>query len=217
MEVPVGMKEVFSSPDEADKDNTCYQLLKAIYGLCQSSRQFWKKFVNEIIKIEVGFKISEADPCPLYRENKLAICMIIIYVDVMMVIGHKESIIDVQERVKKVFSIKTETNLTDYLGCEFHRNKDKTKRWLGQQYLIRSLEMKFSEEAMKHRLGLTPGTPRFIAMRVADEEDKLPAKEHATYRSGLGTLLYLTKHSRPNLCNAVRELSKTMDRPAHIH
>ena len=70
---------------------------------------------------------------------------------------------------------------------------------------------------MKHRLGLTPGTPRFIAMRVADEEDKLPPKEHATYRSGVGTLLYLTKHSRPDLCNAVRELSKTMDRPAPIH
>ena len=39
---------------------------------------------------------------------------------------------DVQERVEKVFSIKTETNLTDYLGCEFHMNKDKTKGWLGQ-------------------------------------------------------------------------------------
>ena len=45
----------------------------------------------------------------------------------MMVIGHKEPIIDVQERVKKVFSMKTETNLTDYLGCELHMNKDKAK------------------------------------------------------------------------------------------
>ena len=53
--------------------------------------------------------------------------MIIIYIDDMMVIGCKESIIDVQERVGKIFSIKPETNLTDYLGCEFHMNKDKTK------------------------------------------------------------------------------------------
>ena len=87
--------------------------------------------------------------------------MIIIYVDDMMVIGHRESIIDVQERVKKVFSIKTETNLTDHLGCEFHMNEDKTKGWLGQSSIVRSLEKKFREEAMKHRLGLTPGTPRF--------------------------------------------------------
>ena len=85
-------------------------------------------------------------------------------------------------------------------------NKDRTKGWLGQPSIIRSLEKKFGKEAIKHRLGLTPGTPRFIAMRVADEKDKLQAKEHATYRSGVGTLLYLTKHSRPDLCNEVREL-----------
>ena len=91
-------------------------ITKGIYGLCQSARQFWEKAVNEMIRIGVGFKISEADPCLLYRENKLGICMMIIYVDDIMVIGHKESIIDVQERVKKVFSIKTENNLTDYLG-----------------------------------------------------------------------------------------------------
>ena len=31
------------------------------------------------------------------------------------------------------------------------------------------------------------------------------------YRSGVGTLLYLTKHSRPDNTNPVRELSKSMD------
>ena len=42
-------------------------------------------------------------------------------------------------------------------------------------------------------------------------------EEHETYRSGVGTLLYLTRHSRPDICNAVRELSKTMDAPAPAH
>ena len=96
-------------------------------------------------------------------------------------------------------------------------NKDKTEEWFGPPSIISSLEKKFGEEAIKHRHGLTPGTPRFIVMRVSDEEDKLPAKEHAIYRCGVGTLFYLTKHSRPDICNAVRELSKTMDRPAPIH
>ena len=96
-------------------------------------------------------------------------------------------------------------------------NEDKTIEWLGEPSIIRSLEKKCSEKAMEHRLGLTPGTPRFISMRVADDEDKLPAKEHEMYRSGVGTLLHLTKHSKPNLCNAVRQLSNTMDRPSPIH
>ena len=42
-------------------------------------------------------------------------------------------------------------------------------------------------------------------------------EEHETYRSGVGTLLYLTKHSRPDICNPVRELSKTMDAPEQVH
>ena len=50
MEVPVGMQEVFSNQDETDEENTCYQLQKGIYGLCQPPRQFWKMFVNEMIK-----------------------------------------------------------------------------------------------------------------------------------------------------------------------
>ena len=67
------MKEVFSNSDETGEEKTCYQLLKGIYGLCQSARQFWKMFVNEMTKTDVGFKISEADPCLLYRENKIGI------------------------------------------------------------------------------------------------------------------------------------------------
>ena len=42
-------------------------------------------------------------------------------------------------------------------------------------------------------------------------------EEHETYRSGVGTLLYLTKHSRPDICNSVRELSTTVDAPAPVH
>ena len=37
------------------------------------------------------------------------------------------------------------------------------------------------------------------------------------YRSGVGTLLYLIKHSRPDICNGVRELSKVMDRGNSAH
>ena len=60
-------------------------------------------------------------------------------------------------------------------------NKEKPKGWFGQPSIIRSLDKKFGEEAMKHRLVLTPGTPRFIAMRVTNEEGKLPMKVQRQY------------------------------------
>ena len=76
---------------------------------------------------------------------------------------------------------------------------------------------KFGKRAMKERLSLTHGTPRFTARRLENPEDKVSPKEHETYRSGEGTQLYLTKHSRPDICNPVRVLSKTMDAPAPVH
>ena len=64
---------------------------------------------------------------------------------------------------------------------------------------------------------MTPGTPRFTARRLENKEDKVNAEDHETYRSGVWTLLYLTKHSRPDISNPVRELLKTMDAPAPAH
>ena len=115
------MNEVY--PKSINEENTCFLLEKGIYGLCQVARQFWKKFVQEMSKLD--FKISPEDLCLLYQEDKTGTCMIIIYVDEMLVIGNKNII------------------------------------------------------------------------------EELKTREHATYRSGVGTLLYLTKHSRPDLCNAV--------------
>ena len=173
--------------------------------------------MDTIEKEPFGFTVSPADPCLLFKENNLGICIIIMYVDDMLIIGKKEQIQDFASKIQKEFSVKIEHNLADYLGCEFHMNKERTRGWLGQPSIIKSLENKFGERAMRERLSLTPGTPRFTARRLENPEDKVNPEDHETYWSGVGTLLYLTKHSRPDICNPVRELSKTMDAPAPVH
>ena len=45
---------------------------------------------------------------------------------------------------------------------------------------------------------------------MSDEQQKM-------YRSGVGILLYLVKHSRPDLSNPTRELSKAMDKATMAH
>ena len=139
------------------------------------------------------------------------------YVDDMLIIGKKEQIQEFATKIQKELSVKIQDNLTDYLGCEFHMNKEKTREWLGQPSIIKSLEQKFRDRAMKERLSLTPRSPRFTARMLENLEDQVSSEEHETYRSGVGSLLYLTKHSRPDICNPVRELSKTMDAPVPVH
>ena len=213
MKSPVGMEEI----DPGSSSEDCYQLLKGIYRQCQAARQFWKKFVNTAKQEPFGFQVSPADPCMLFLKNELGVCIIIMYVDDMLIIGKKEQIQEFATKIQREFSVKIQHNLADYLGCMFHMNKMKTKGWLGQPSIIKSLEQKYGDRAMKERLSLTPGSPRFTARRLENLEDKVSPKEHETYRSGVGALLYLTKHSRPDICNPVRELSKTMDAPAPVH
>ena len=57
---------------------------------------------------------------------------------------------------------------------------------------------------------VTPGIPGFIGGKV-DDISKVDEKTQSMYRSGVGALLYLTKHNRPDTTNPVRELYKIMD------
>ena len=76
MKSPVEMEEI----DPRSSPEDCYQLRNGIYSLCQVARQFWKKFVDRIKKEPFGFTASPADPCLLFKENDLGICIIMMYV-----------------------------------------------------------------------------------------------------------------------------------------
>ena len=66
---------------------------------------FGKKFVDTIKKEPFGFTVSPAEPCLLFKENDLGICIIIMYVDDMLIIGQKEQIEDFASKIQKEFSV----------------------------------------------------------------------------------------------------------------
>ena len=57
----------------------------------------------------------------------------------------------------------------------------------------------------------TPGVPKFLIVRPMIKSKKISAKDKQEYWSGVGMLLYLVKHSCPDLTNMTRELSKAND------
>ena len=96
---PVGMEEI----DPGSSPEDCYQLVKGTYGLCQAARQFWKQFVDTAKKEPFGFKVSPADPCMLFKENELGVCIIIMYVDDMLIIGKRNRYKSLPPKYKKNF------------------------------------------------------------------------------------------------------------------
>jgi hypothetical protein len=59
-----------------------------------------------------------------------------------------------------------------------------------------------------------PGTPRFKIVCPENDDDIIEPNFQSRYHSGIGMLLYLylIKYFQPDLCNVVREFSKSMDK-----
>ena len=58
-----------------------------------------------------------------------------------------------------------------------------------------------------------PSTPNVGLVRPTDKKKVVYKEEHKQYRTGVGMLLYLVKHARPDITNAVRELTRLNDGP----
>ena len=192
---------------DVDKED-CLILQNAIYGLVQAARQFLEEIVDKMQ--EGGFQLSEAGQCMLYKEEERGVCIIIIYIDDMLIIGKEEAIDNAIRVLQGQFQVKDPTISEDYLDVQIVQSDDGKKAWLGQPTILKSLEKQFGERFAKKKMSITAGTPGFIFGKV-DNISKVDEKTQSMYRSGEGTLLYLTKHSRPDITNPVRELSKSMD------
>ena len=189
------------------------ELDKALYGLVQAARQFYLKFA-EILK-SLNFTISYADPCLFYREDIYGKLFLIIHVDDCYVVGHPKAIDHLAKELNdKGLKTKVSKESTDYLSCEIKFNPSKTMAWVGQPTLMNKLIKKFGDkvEAMGNYNYKTPGTPGFSLVKPDSDIGILSPKEQTDYRSGVGTLLQFANKTRPDIVNAVRELSRGMDK-----
>ena len=85
---------------------------------------------------EGGFQLSEADPFMLYKEDERGVCIVIIYIDDMLIIGKEEAIDAAIKVLHGHFQVKDPTSLEDYLGVQIVQSDDgKRPGWDSQQLL----------------------------------------------------------------------------------
>ena len=163
MKIPEGYKECIQDYDE----DTALKLDKAIYGLVQAARQFWKKFASKLK--EAGFKPNIVDPCLFQCKDDRGLSILIMYVDDLLIIGKPEKNESTIDDLKQYFEIKKPTTLDDYLSVQVIKSEDQKRACLGQPTIIDALTKKFGKEVEKQRVTLTPGTPGFIGAKQNGE------------------------------------------------
>jgi hypothetical protein len=177
-------------PKSLDEDNSfkCLLLKKAVYGLKQASWQWFKKAVDCFKQF--GFEDIKIDPCLLKKTSGTGNMYVCVYVDDCYAIGYKSDLDQLINdiRGKTEYNIKVLHDLNDYLSCQVKFNKEKTRAWLGQPYLIKKLEEKFGESVKKSITYKTPGMPGVRLIRLTNEEKEegtrlVSTEMHSLYRT----------------------------------
>jgi len=195
-------------------EDECLLLLKVIYGLVQVARQWHKKLIDVLKKI--GFKGGIADPCLMMQQNNLGVNLMSVYVDDNFCVRKQAALKKlVQDLEAEGLSVKVSWDLKDYLSCTIAVSDDRKQAWIGQLHLIKKLEERFGHLVNKKVQYLSPGTPNFRIQRPSGD-NKDNGENISEYRSAVGTLLFLLKHSQPCLANPLRELSKVLDCPTEV-
>ena len=134
------------------------------------------------------------------------------FIDDALVFANAENLKMILAEIKKLMPITQAARLKEYIGCTILKD-DKLKRAvIHQGRLIKTLT-KFGEGEKSYRTPAGPGT----RLSKAESPTLIGDKEHSEYRTNVGKLLFLLKHLRPDMGNAIRELSKTLDNTETIH
>ena len=90
---------------------------------------------------------------------------------------------------------------------------------MSQPDTIKKLYKTFQEEVEKgkYKTGSIPAHPGSKIQRTKEDDEFLDENQQKRYRSGVGMLLWLSKHTRPDATNAIRESSKVLDRASKEH
>ena len=188
---------------------TACRLLKPLYGLKQAPRA-WNAKLNAAL-ISLGFTSSLADPS-LYV-NCDQTCMIVVYVDDLLLAAADEAIMQhYRDLLMKTFDMKDLGQVRQYLGLEIEYDRVNRITYVSQTRAIEELLMKY---------GLSDCTPKDLPLSASTKVGKNSGEPLDTskfsYASLMGSLLYISNASRPDITFAVNLLARYMQAPTVVH
>ena len=182
------------------------RLRKAIYGLKQAGRCWWKN-LDSFLK-EEGFGPVSTEPC-LYKKGNSSSCMMMIavYVDDLIVAATtKTEIMEIEELLSSKYSIKPAVVLRFVLGIRVRRDRRSRLIYLDQCTYSNAILTKFGM-AESNRVK-TPAEVRNPAQEDDQVDDGYP------YRELIGALMYLMICTRPDLSYSVSIAARKSHRPS---
>jgi hypothetical protein len=186
-----------------------WKLKKALYGLKQAAHAWYKTLHAALLKL--GFTPLSADPCFFYRDAPSGRVFMLFHVDDALVAGCDRFIVEqAKDDLAGVFNITDLKEARFFLGIEIIQFSKGIH--LNQAAYCASLLEKHGMRTAK-----TKSTPFALGTTLVKEGTPLSTEEHATYRSIVGGLLYLSVNTRPDIAFSVGTLARYMSAPTEQH
>ncbi|XP_019197731.1 PREDICTED: uncharacterized protein LOC109191559 [Ipomoea nil] len=183
------------------------KLVKSLYGLKQSSRQWNAKHTEELLQL--GFVQTLADPSLFTKGTGDSFVALLVYVDDMVLASPDEAQIHfIKEHLHNAFQIKDLGHLKYFLGLEIARNR-KGICINQRKYALELLDSSGFVHSKPVRSPMVPS-------KKLSKESGTRLIDTTQYRKLVGKLLYLTI-TRPDISFATQQLSQFLDCPTDIH
>ena len=191
------------------------RLLKCLYGLKQSPRQ-WNICIDTVLQ-QLGFVRLKSDVGIYVKGKGEEAVYIALYVDDLFMVGMKLANIEVvKQGLGKEFKMKDLGVARFLLGIEIRRQEN-GDIFLVQEKYARDVISRFNMKGCKPvSTPLELGTHLDSSQQPISDVDKEQMCS-IPYRSAIGSLMYLSTCTRPDISAAVSELSKFSQNPGAAH
>lgn len=197
--------------EEGDGEQ-CWHLHKALYGLKQAPRAWYQKLRSALE--ELGFTAAGADSALFSRVSGGCPVFLVVYVDDILVAAqHIEAVKQAKHDVLQRFKGRDMGEASVYLGVEIKRDRAAHTLTISQAGYAAQLLQKHGMEAAKGR-----STPLDAGCKLSSGDGAvLGERESRQYAELVGSLLYLSNCTRPDLAFATGALARFMSAPTGQH
>lgn len=190
-----------------DGSTKVYHLKKAIYGLKQASRM-WNLKLNDVL-INFGFIRSKTDPCVYIMSG----IIVAVYVDDFLIFyAREENLLKLKELLHRNFNMKEIGEAASCLGITIRQGENFIE--IDQSHYVRQVLERFG--MINCKAAVTPSDVNVkLSANMWNEEISLVGK--VPYQEIIGSLLYLSGATRPDIAFATNDLSRFNDKHSEPH
>ena len=160
----------------------------------------------------MGFVQSVSDPC-IYTSTSDELFVLVVYVDDILLAGkYEQKIAQLKSDLGCRFQLKDMGKLNYFLGVSVKQNSKTGTTWISQPAYTEAVLQKFGMELSKP--ANTPVAAGTKLVKAAEESESI---DTIRYQSAVGSLLYLSGWTRPDIAFAVSNVARFCSHPTREH